>query len=256
MKTPHLSYCIWFVQRSGSTLLYKGLESTGIAGKPGEHFNAMGETSLFKHHGVDTYEDFKKNLWQLGGTDNGVFGIKYPLHQAHHQKLMNEFKAHQSFDKSAMSEEEIWEDLFPNCKHIFLTRRNKFRLAVSWWKGILDEEWHLEKGGKRKQASNFYEGRYDFAALSHLLHESILKEAATQEYFSRRKIAPLTLIYEDYIQNYEASIQTIIDYLEIEYNPPLQIAPKFYEITADAHSEEWVQRFRAEFQKNMEEKPW
>ena len=33
---PQLSYTIWFSQRTGSTLLCKGLKSTGIAGNPSE----------------------------------------------------------------------------------------------------------------------------------------------------------------------------------------------------------------------------
>ena len=36
---PRLPYTIWFSQRTGSTLLCKALESTGIAGKPNEWFN-------------------------------------------------------------------------------------------------------------------------------------------------------------------------------------------------------------------------
>ncbi len=35
---PVKSYAIWFSQRTGSTLLCKTLESTGIAGKPEEFF--------------------------------------------------------------------------------------------------------------------------------------------------------------------------------------------------------------------------
>ena len=33
---PEISYTIWFTQRTGSTLLCKALESTGIAGQPEE----------------------------------------------------------------------------------------------------------------------------------------------------------------------------------------------------------------------------
>ena len=35
---PVLSYTLWFSQRNGSTVLAKGLESTGIAGIPNEWF--------------------------------------------------------------------------------------------------------------------------------------------------------------------------------------------------------------------------
>ncbi|MCB0566475.1 MAG: hypothetical protein KDD01_19065 [Phaeodactylibacter sp.] len=100
--TPHRSYIIWLVPRSGSTLLCKGLESTGIAGIPGEYFTLPTGQSLLGHHQVEDYESLKRKLWRLGTTPDGVFGIKYPMHTSRYtispmsiiyENLINNFEA-------------------------------------------------------------------------------------------------------------------------------------------------------------------
>ena len=54
---PTRSYLIWFTPRTGSTLLCKGLEDTGLLGKPGEHLLIVNEGSLAAKYGVAIYAD-------------------------------------------------------------------------------------------------------------------------------------------------------------------------------------------------------
>ncbi len=126
---------------------------------------------------------------------------------------------------------------------------------MSWWKAIKDEVWHLEKGHSRQNEATFYEQHYDFDALSHLFKEAMLRECAIQAYFSAYGITPLTLVYEDFIQDFEGSIRRIMDYLDIN-TPNFSVAPFFYEKTASSGSEKWVQRFREELQGKMGHKIW
>ncbi|MEN0006653.1 MAG: Stf0 family sulfotransferase, partial [Bacteroidota bacterium] len=139
--------------------------------------------------------------------------------------------------------ELIWSEIFPNAKHIYLTRRNKVRQAVSWWKAIQDETWHLRAGEKRAKGDDFYEGKYVFDALMHLFKELMLKECATQAYFSKHNIVPFTVVYEDFVADYEATIHRIINFLGIPHNGYTVATPKLQR-TANAHSELWVDRFR------------
>ncbi|MEO1518883.1 MAG: Stf0 family sulfotransferase [Bacteroidota bacterium] len=249
--TPRLSYRLWFVQRSGSTLLYRALESTGIAGKPGELFNIPDDQTLCGHHQVNDYASLRDKLWQLGSTPNGVFGIKHDLHQWHYQRWFREIARLQSLAEEAPLDqhESIWQDLFPNCKHLYITRRNKVRLAVSWWKAIQDQTWHLEAGQSREQTDDFYKDRYDFDALLHLFREAVLKEAAMQEYFQANDIVPLTIVYEDFVCQYEKTICDIIRFLDIRES--FSIGPMYYQRTANEQSEQWVQRFRRDLQSKM-----
>lgn len=252
---PTKSYRIWFSQRNGSSLLCKGLESTGIAGKPGEHFHNYDHDTLSAKYGTKTYEALRTKLWELGTCQNGIFAVKHSWSTTHHHKLSREFAQLQGMNTEApLDHEAIFADLFPNCKHIYLTRRNKIRQAVSWWKAINDKTWHIEQGNTHQNEMAFYEQHYNFDALSHLFKEASLRECAIQGYFTRFKIAPLTLVYEDFIQDFSGAIRQIVDYLEIEYDE-LNVDDFFYERTASEGSELWVQRFREEFQ-NPKDKVW
>ena len=251
---PKQSYRIWFTPRTGSTLLCKGLESTGIAGKPGEYLTLFGTNSLCEQHQVARYEELKDKIWELGTSSNGVLGIKNTLHSSRSDKKFQEIlQLRNKGEGLSVNREKVWADIFPNCKHIFLTRRNKIRQAVSWWKAIQNNVWHIENGEKTKQ--EFSANKYDFDALSHLFKEAFLMECATQEYFKKYNIIPLNIVYEDYIQDFEGTIRRIIDFLEVDV-ADYEVGNMFYKPTADENSEIWVQRFRNDFQAQMEEKPW
>lgn len=253
---PEKSYRIWFSQRNGSTLLCKGLEQTGIAGIPGEYFNVMESETLCEKFGVQTYDALRKRIWALGTSSNGVFGIKHSMHTSRYRRIFDELKKLKGIDiDTIVPEEELIIDIFPNCKHIYLTRRNKIRQAVSWWKAIKDNVWHLDATQHYSEEEEFYDKNYDFAALSHLFKEATLRECAMQAYFSKNKIQPMTLVYEDMVEDLNHTIHLIIDYLEIEHDE-LHIQEKFYKKTANSNSEKWVQKFREDLQKDMGDKIW
>ena len=82
-----------------------------------------------------------------------------------------------------------------------------------------------------------------------------MREAGIQESFTEGDITPLTIVYEDFIQNYEQTIRTVLDFLELEADS-VTIAPPPLSPTADSVSEEWVQRFRQERQNGWTNKGW
>ena len=248
MEPPKKSYRIWFSQRNGSTLLCEGLSATGVAGKPGEHFNLITAGSLAEKYGVSIYEALKQKLWETGSTSNGVFGVKYGMrsdgYQMHFEEIL---RLRHLENRPDLDHEVIWSDLFPNCKHIYLTRRNKVRQAVSWWKAINDQVWHLQKGQSHENEAAFYEEKYDYDALWTLFKEANLRECAMQAYFSKYKIAPLNLVYEDMVLDFRGTINRILEYLEIA---PANIPEVGFRLekTSSGSSEEWVQRFRKDLQ--------
>lgn len=82
-----------------------------------------------------------------------------------------------------------------------------------------------------------------------------MREAGIQEFFSEGNIAPLTLVYEDFIQEYEKTVRMVLEFLELN-TIDVNVLPPHYAQTADKLSEEWVQRFREERQKSWENKGW
>jgi len=246
------SYRIWFSQRNGSTLLCLALEQTGIAGKPAELFNIEKDETMRGHYKVNNYQELKEKLWSLGSTSNGVMSVKHSLFTSHYQKIIAELK--QLTEDKNWTEADIWNDIFPNCKHIFMTRRNKVRQAVSWWKAINDGIWHKhKKDAKHKDDS--LEDKYDSNALHHLLKETVLRECAIQEYFKREHINPLTIVYEDFILDYENTIRRTLDFLELDHSGIRVSSPPLFRTATDL-SEEWVQRFRGELQQGWDTVIW
>lgn len=240
---PALSYTIWFSQRTGSTLLNKALASTGIAGDPCEwlHFQ-NNDPATFKREDLD-------RIWERGTTPNGVFGLKINFEQ----RWIDAFRAMFELKQEA-SRAEVWSNAFPNCtKHIYMTRRNKVRLAVSWWRAIVSGEWHRNYGEKPQEHD--IADKYNFDAINHLIIDSAMCEAAIEDFFSESGIVPLTIVYEDFIQNYEGTIMKVLEYLELPTDN-INVAPPFFDRLADDVSEQWVQRYREEQQKGWEYVKW
>lgn len=250
--TPKLSYTIWFSQRTGSTLLCRALQSTGIAGKPGEWLNCYtpSDFNLLDKYQLRNYAELQQRLWQLGTTSNGVFGLKVAVFEPYFSKILDTFKQFPGCDSKANNRVEIWNNAFPNCKHIYITRRNKVRLAVSWWKAIQSQEWHREQG-KLPLAADLRD-KYCYEAIDHLFAECSMREAAIQEFFAESSIVPITIVYEDFILAYEETIKNLLNCLELPNAQNVSINPPQLQKLADDISEEWVQRFRQERQKGWD----
>jgi LPS sulfotransferase NodH len=96
---------------------------------------------------------------------------------------------------------------------------------------------------------------YSFDAIHHLYLECSMREAGIQEFFSEGNIVPLTIVYEDFIQEYEKTLRKVLQFLELDPNnveiPSSSLAP-----TADSISEAWVQRFREEYQQGWTNRGW
>ena len=82
-----------------------------------------------------------------------------------------------------------------------------------------------------------------------------MREAGIQGFFTEGNIAPLTIVYEDFIQQYEQTIRNILDYLELDPGSATILPPQLTQ-TADNISEEWTQRFREECQKDWTNRGW
>jgi trehalose 2-sulfotransferase len=134
-----------------------------------------------------------------------------------------------------------------------MTRRNKIRLAVSWWKAIQSQQWHRLHGASA-QAVDIAD-RYAPEAIDHLLAESVMREAAIQEFFAQGRIVPLTVAYEDFVSKYAETVFAILNWLGLDA-ATATVAPPAYEQLSDAVSEDWVQRFRRDKQARWKNRAW
>lgn len=254
MNTPTLSYTIWFTQRNGSTLLTKALEKIGTVGKPGEWLNTPDAVSLHTHYQVARSEDLLPTLYHHGMGPNGVYGQKVSMYSGGMQDWLEELRQVVNLPVETLPF-QVWEKAFPNHRYIFLTRRNKVRQAVSWWKAIQSHEWHREAGKQAASVPESLVDRYNFDAIRHLFTEICLREAAIEDFFRVGNIQPMTVVYEDFVRGYTETLQNILSYLGQD-SDGIEIPSPPLERLADDISEAWVQRFRKEIQDGWENQAW
>ena len=85
--------------------------------------------------------------------------------------------------------------------------------------------------------------------------ESVLREAAIEDFFIEGGISPLTIVYEDFIREYESTVLNVLTYLGISSEGVQIASPKLDQI-ADDITEQWVQQFREERQSGWEKRAW
>ena len=250
ISPPTRSYLIWFTPRTGSTLLCKGLADTGLLGKPGEHLLIINEGSLSAKYKVSAFADLQQAMWQLGSSSNGVFGVKYALQNSVHRKILEELAAFP--DANGRSGEELFQELFPNCRHLFLSRGHKIRQIVSWWKAIQDQLWHLQPGEEQTVTKQFFEDRYDLDALRHLLTEISLRETAIAEMLVGKP--SLSLTYESFQEDLNPVLQQIASWIGVEETlPEVSFGLKR---TSNDFSHIWMERLRKDLQKGWDNPSW
>lgn len=230
-------------------MLTEALEATGIAGKPHEWILA----GWSKDYPSNNPAEIQQHLWERGSTANGIFGLKHSFCEPHFRQLIEIFHQFPTCPSNEKNRAKIWEHAFPNPRHIFMTRRNKVRLAVSWWKAIKGREWHRRAGASPRSVD--LTGAYSFDAIHHLYRECSMREAGIQEFFSEGNIVPLTIVYEDFIQEYEKTVRKILEFIELD-TTNIEIPVPSLAQTADAISEEWVRRFREELQEGWTNRGW
>ncbi len=253
-REPTQSYIIWFSQRVGSTMLTQALEDTGIAGRPREWLEAGNAPGLLAKYGVKDAFELRQLLWEKAATPSGVMGTKYGMTDGLHREVTALFSTLIPGEPDPDGR-RAWSAVYPRCRHVFLTRRNKLRLAVSWWRAIRANEWHrptrpetvLQEGPwippPRVPAAELID-QYDREAIASLLLGANQREADMQELFDRWGVVPHTVVYEDLIASYEPTIRTLLDYLQIPGRETITIPAPAFERLADQVSEAWYQRFR------------
>jgi LPS sulfotransferase NodH len=227
--------------------LTETLEATGIAGRPHEWLLQL------KADTSDSPAELQWVLWECGSTTNGILGLKHSFCEPHLSQWIEIFCRFPDCPCGEKNRAKIWEHAFPNHRHIFMTRRNKVRLAVSWWKAIKSQEWHRRAGAPSKSMD--LGDAYSFDAIHHLYCECSMREAGIQQFFSEGNIVPLTIVYEDFIQEYEKTLRKILKFLELNPNN-VEIPVPSLAAMADSISEAWVQRFREELQAGWTNRGW
>lgn len=238
--SPRLSYLICATPRCGSNLLCEALENTGLAGIPAEYF--WDEAHWTRKWGTASYTDYLHEVIKRSTTQNQVFGTK--VMWGYFDAFVTRVRETSEYGRGNRSAHELLDRLFPCLRYIWITRRDKVRQAVSFWKSLQTLVWFSKAGIDPTPPRK--EPEYRFEAIDHFVQEIVMHEAAWQAYFDRHVIVPYSVIYEDLVSTYEETALKILDWLGVSNPPDLVFGPRLLQKQADDVSEIWVDRYRQE----------
>jgi LPS sulfotransferase NodH len=247
--------------RSGSSFLCDALKATDRAGRPEEYYLAEDTPALLERYAAGSAAEAQATILKQGTTPNGVFGVKLSTGRGGLEQLV-ELLAQAAEATPGGGTPAGMQPLqhavarmraaFPDLRFVFLTRRNKVRQAVSWWKAIQTDQWILRAGDGVSPSDGL---EYTFAAIDSLLQQAVLREAGWQAVFEAAQATPVTVAYEDLLADFGGAMRRVLDGLGLADVPVPSNTPSTRQ-QADALSEAWVERFRIEKQEGWTNAGW
>jgi trehalose 2-sulfotransferase len=253
------SYLVLASQRSGSTLLVESLRATGVAGEPQEFFQYQPATSqapqprewfagvddesilpLLDPLDVGTPDLAPPEIWRdyirtVGRTPNGVWGGKLMWNQT---PLLLE-RASGLPDRSgdgllAAIRDVVGEE--PLLIHIH--RPDVVSQAVSFWRAVQTRVWRGRPDPVRDARATYHPG-----AIAHTVAMLRAQERGWQNWFAEEGVEPMEISYPVLWRNLTQVVADILDGLGLD--PRLAPEPVLQR-QADQRSDEWVDRYRAD----------
>jgi LPS sulfotransferase NodH/GT2 family glycosyltransferase len=241
---PRISYIICAIERTGSYLLSDALGRTGISGRPQEFFHPGNLAKLSKGADERRYSAYFRQIMVAGTTSNAVFGAK--IHWSHMYDLLLQLR--KLPDYHDIPTRNLLSSVFPNLRYIQITRQDKLRQAVSFFKARQTRIWWRWDTSPMQHNSNTFAQTltFDALALDDIIQQIGAHEAAWKEYFKECGVQPFEVVYEEMVhshEQYEQIIRQALHYLAIPIPTGLMIPEPRYRKQADETSEEWVRQY-------------
>lgn len=222
MNNPHTCYLIAVSPRSGSQLLSRLLQCTGLAGFPDEHFNPwhMGDATNFFPDDLLYGPEHIQRLIGKYTTPNGVFGTK-----AHFLQVIN------------FAGLDGLERLYPTpLKYISLRRRDFTRQGISLARAVQTNSYNSDMQPRREPIYNYYQ-------IMQCIREVRVDAKGWETYFQQRGIEPLRIVYEDFVADQAGTLQRIFEFLEIAVPADFRMPEAPLKRQADSITDLWVEKF-------------
>jgi LPS sulfotransferase NodH len=246
--TEQTCYLVLATPRSGSTLLGQGLQASGLAGDPKEFFGHKMPFWMERWQ-TPTLPSYAARLREERATSNGVFGAKLIYRQLLHLESL----ARREPELADLPLPEILHRLFPNLHLVWVTREDKVRQAISWFKARQTGVWGQDQGQIAPKLGRAWrlgdeplqpgELAFDYDGIAALVRQAEAEDAAIGQFFATNGIEPFRIVYEEFTPRYEETIFALLRWLGI--TPPTDLTlpnPRTVKL-ADDRTDEWVARF-------------
>jgi len=235
-------YIICTTPRSGSQLLSQALESTQYAGKPNEYFLPQVEDELVRVWGKTSFRGYLKNINEKCCTSNGVFSSVLMWDQLRYLRKKVCLYSQEFF---RIKIKDIINALFPEARYIWLSRQDKIRQGISFWRAMKTNRWNQMAGDlpeTERIAFNFHEIDYYVERLKKW-------DSNWSKFFHRSGITPLEVTYETNVaENLVETVKAILDDLEIRTPDDIRIETTFQKM-GDTLSDEFDDAYLEEIRK-------
>jgi LPS sulfotransferase NodH len=223
--------------RSGSNLLTDGLHATRRAGRPNQFFCELFEGTYAEKYNLDPQRDYAgyvSQIIELTSTSNRVFGFKLMgwYLDTFVQKLNHTFGQAPTL--------ELLDKVFPRLKLIRIQRRDKLRQAISKARAYQSGQWKVRENEEIESNANF-----DPPLIDRCLKENQREEDAWSRFFEQTGAKAFEITYEEFCQNYEGTLQAVLDFLQIRLPRQTKIGRPLTIRQHDDVSREWEERYRS-----------
>jgi LPS sulfotransferase NodH len=242
------TYLILATPRSGSTLLGQGLQASGVAGDPKEFFGHR-MPYWMERWGTPDLPAYVARLIAERATPNGVFGAKL----LYGQLPRLEGEAGRDPRLAVLSPGDLLIHLFPELHIIWVSREDKLRQAISWYKARQSGVWgddgrrdtpKLGAAWRGDDPLSPSEPAFDYDAIAALLRQSEAEDAAIGRLLADSGIPSRCVTYETFSPAYEETVFTLLAWMGIPIPAGLRLPHPRTVKLADDRTNAWVARFR------------
>lgn len=244
------SYIVCTSPRSGSTLLCKLLEATGVTGNPASYFHRPSIDDWAADLGViitrpDQEREALTELFRAaisqGDNGTGMFGVRL---QAHSFPFFREKLAVLYPDEP--TDADRFRAAFGRTLFLHLTRLDKVAQAVSYIKAHQTGLWHVAADGTElERLSPHTDAVYDRAAIERTVATMEAYDEAWYAWFNQETIEPHRISYDDLSADPLQILRNILNKLGVAHTALAGVQPGTRKI-ADQTNAVWVDRFRRE----------
>jgi trehalose 2-sulfotransferase len=217
-----VTYAVCALPRSGSSLLCELLFNTRLAGAPAEYFDAAMRRQFSRRWGTESFEQYVRALLDRKTGPNGVFGFK-----AHF------FQLDDTFPGSRLA------DTFPGLRHVYITRNDTLRQAISWARAIQTRKWASDHEVKVVQGGEVFRR----SQIDKLIAGIAERERRWEGLFAAARVEPLRISYEDLVAAPQETIGAVLGHIGIDHAGSVPLGSPTLQRQADGLTEDWVSRY-------------
>ncbi len=212
---PEKAVVFCATQRTGSSLVFSDFLS--IAG----HVPRSSEM-LYDRIIVKKTEREWSEVWKEVSTLKNVQGAYVEKVMFHYTPILSRFiegRSIEGVDRSMSFKPELFDgffNFFVNATWVYIERRDVFSQAVSMYIAETNNVWQLLRDRPSAQEASTAEPKYDLKRLKGYLSGFLTERSQWQKFFSHYNVKPISVFYEEAVDNYPAYLDEIFAKTGIE----------------------------------------